>query len=201
MQAAEVAGYYSAGTIEFLKDQDGNFYFIEMNTRIQVEHPVTEWVTGIDLIREQIRIAAGRYLTYQQKDIHISGHAIEVRVNAEDTEHDFRPSPGTVTNVHFPGGKGVRIDSALFTGYQIPPFYDSMVAKLIVYDKNRELALRKLRNALGELVLEGIRTNIDYQYDIINHQDFIDGNVDTGFIERFQKEREEETESQGEASC
>ena len=201
VKAAKAAGYYSAGTIEFLKDQDGNFYFIEMNTRIQVEHPVTEWVTGIDLIREQIRIAAGRYLTYQQKDIHISGHAIEVRVNAEDTEHDFRPSPGTVTNVHFPGGKGVRIDSALFTGYQIPPFYDSMVAKLIVYDKNRELALRKLRNALGELVLEGIRTNIDYQYDIINHQDFIDGNVDTGFIERFQKEREEETESQGEASC
>lgn len=201
VKAAKAAGYYSAGTIEFLKDQDGNFYFIEMNTRIQVEHPVTEWVTGIDLIREQIRIAAGRYLTYQQKDIHISGHAIEVRVNAEDTEHDFRPSPGTVTNVHFPGGKGVRIDSALFTGYQIPPFYDSMVAKLIVYDKNRELALRKLRNALGELVLEGIRTNIDYQYDIINHQDFIDGNVYTGFIERFQKEREEETESQGEASC
>ena len=127
-----------------------------MNTRIQVEHPVTEWVTGIDLIREQIRIAAGKHLTYTQEDVHVHGHAIEVRINAEDTEHDFRPSPGTVTNVHFPGGKGVRIDSALFAGYQIPPYYDSMIAKLIVYDKNRKLALRKLRNALGELVLQDL---------------------------------------------
>lgn len=190
VKAAKAAGYYSAGTIEFLKAKDGEFYFIEMNTRIQVEHPVTEWVTGIDLIREQIRIAAGHNLTYKQEDIRVRGHAIEVRINAEDTEHDFRPSPGTVTNVHFPGGKGVRIDSALFSGYQIPPYYDSMVAKLIVYDKNRELALRKLRNALGELVLEGIKTNIDYQYEIINDAHFIDGNVDTGFIERFQQARE-----------
>ena len=139
VKAAKAAGYYSAGTIEFLRDKHGEFYFIEMNTRIQVEHPVTEWVTGIDLIREQIRIAAGQPLTYSQDDIQVRGHAIEVRINAEDTEHDFRPSPGTVTNVHFPGGKGVRIDSALFAGYEIPPYYDSMVAKLIVYDKNRQL--------------------------------------------------------------
>lgn len=194
VKAAKAAGYYSAGTIEFLKDKSGDFYFIEMNTRIQVEHPVTEWVTGIDLIREQIRIAAGQPLTYVQDDVQVKGHAIEVRINAEDTEHDFRPSPGTVTSVHFPGGKGVRIDSALFAGYQIPPYYDSMVAKLIVYDKNRQLALRKLRNALGELVLEGIKTNIDYQYEIINDPDFVAGNVDTGFIERFQKAREEISE-------
>ena len=196
VKAAKAAEYYSAGTIEFLRDKHGDFYFIEMNTRIQVEHPVTEWVTGIDLIREQIRIAAGKHLTYTQEDIHVHGHAIEVRINAEDTEHDFRPSPGTVTNVHFPGGKGVRIDSALFAGYQIPPYYDSMIAKLIVYDKNRELALRKLRNALGELVLEGVKTNIDYQYEIINDEDFIEGNVDTGFIERFQKKHQSENEAE-----
>ena len=195
VKAAKAAEYYSAGTIEFLRDKHGDFYFIEMNTRIQVEHPVTEWVTGIDLIREQIRIAAGKHLTYTQEDVHVHGHAIEVRINAEDTEHDFRPSPGTVTNVHFPGGKGVRIDSALFAGYQIPPYYDSMIAKLIVYDKNRKLALRKLRNALGELVLEGVKTNIDYQYEIINDEDFIEGNVDTGFIERFQKKHQSENEA------
>ena len=196
VKAAKAAEYYSAGTIEFLRDKHGDFYFIEMNTRIQVEHPVTEWVTGIDLIREQIRIAAGEHLTYTQEDVHVHGHAIEVRINAEDTEHDFRPSPGTVTNIHFPGGKGVRIDSALFAGYQIPPYYDSMIAKLIVYDKNRELALRKLRNALGELVLEGVKTNIDYQYEIINDEDFIEGNVDTGFIERFQKKHQSENEAE-----
>ena len=196
VKAAKAAEYYSAGSIEFLRDKHGDFYFIEMNTRIQVEHPVTEWVTGIDLIREQIRIAAGKHLTYTQEDVHVHGHAIEVRINAEDTEHDFRPSPGTVTNVHFPGGKGVRIDSALFAGYQIPPYYDSMIAKLIVYDKNRKLALRKLRNALGELVLEGVKTNIDYQYEIINDEDFIEGNVDTGFIERFQKKHQSENEAE-----
>ena len=196
VKAAKAAEYYSAGTIEFLRDKHGDFYFIEMNTRIQVEHPVTDWVTGIDLIREQIRIAAGKHLTYTQEDVHVHGHAIEVRINAEDTEHDFRPSPGTVTNVHFPGGKGVRIDSALFAGYQIPPYYDSMIAKLIVYDKNRKLALRKLRNALGELVLEGVKTNIDYQYEIINDEDFIEGNVDTGFIERFQKKHQSENEAE-----
>ena len=204
VKAAKAAEYYSAGTIEFLRDKHGDFYFIEMNTRIQVEHPVTEWVTGIDLIREQIRIAAGEHLTYSQEDVHVHGHAIEVRINAEDTEHDFRPSPGTVTSVHFPGGKGVRIDSALFAGYKIPPYYDSMLAQvtsaiwtsMIVYDKNRKLALRKLRNALGELVLEGVKTNIDYQYEIINDEDFIEGNVDTGFIERFQKKHQSENEAE-----
>ena len=196
VKAAKAAEYYSAGTIEFLRDKHGDFYFIEMNTRIQVEHPVTEQVTGVDLVCEQLRIAAGKHLTYTQEDVHVHGHAIEVRINAEDTEHDFRPSPGTVTNVHFPGGKGVRIDSALFAGYQIPPYYDSMIAKLIVYDKNRKLALRKLRNALGELVLEGVKTNIDYQYEIINDEDFIEGNVDTGFIERFQKKHQSENEAE-----
>ncbi|MDD3184728.1 MAG: acetyl-CoA carboxylase biotin carboxylase subunit [Anaerostipes sp.] len=190
VKAAKAAGYYSAGTIEFLKDKDDNFYFIEMNTRIQVEHPVTEWVTGIDLIREQIRIAMGNDLTYSQDEVQVRGHAIECRINAENTERNFMPSPGVITSVHFPGGKGVRIDSAIYAGYEIPPYYDSMIAKLIVYDKNRELALRKLNNALGEVVIQGVATNVDYQYDIINHPDFVAGEFDTGFIERFQEERE-----------
>ena len=188
--AAKAAGYESAGTIEFLLDQSGEFYFMEMNTRIQVEHPVTEWVTGVDLIREQILIADNKKLPYHQDDIKIHGHAIECRINAEDTDHDFMPCPGEVTDVHFPGGKGIRVDSALYSGYKIPPYYDSMVVKLIVHDQNRELAIKKMNSALGELVLQGVKTNIDYQYDIINHKDFIEGNVDTGFIERFAKERE-----------
>ena len=190
VKAAKAAGYYSAGTIEFLLDKDNHYYFIEMNTRIQVEHPVTEWVTGVDLIREQILIADNKKLPYHQDDIKIHGHAIECRINAEDTDHDFMPCPGEVTDVHFPGGKGIRVDSALYSGYKIPPYYDSMVVKLIVHDQNRELAIKKMNSALGELVLQGVKTNIDYQYDIINHKDFIEGNVDTGFIERFAKERE-----------
>ena len=183
VKAAKAAEYYSAGTIEFLRDKHGDFYFIEMNTRIQVEHPVTEWVTGIDLIREQIRIAAGEHLTYSQEDVHVHGHAIEVRINAEDTEHDFRPSPGTVTNVHFPGGKGVRIDSALFAGYQIPPYYDSMIAKVIVHGRDREEAIAKMRRALYEFVIDGIDTNIDFQGMILSHPDYIAGEFDTSFIE------------------
>lgn len=190
VKAAKAAGYYSAGTIEFLLDKENHYYFIEMNTRIQVEHPVTEWVTGVDLIREQILIADNKKLSYHQDDIQIHGHAIECRINAEDTDHDFMPCPGIVTDVHFPGGKGIRVDSALYSGYQIPPYYDSMIVKLIVHDQTRELAIKKMNSALGELVLQGVKTNIDYQYDIINHEDFIKGNVDTGFIERFAIERE-----------
>ena len=141
----------NAGTIEFLLDSDGSFYFMEMNTRIQVEHPVTEWVTGVDLVKEQIRIASGQPLSYRQKDIHITGHAIECRINAENPEKGFRPSPGTITDMYFPGGKGIRIDSAVYSGYTVQPYYDSMIAKLIVWAKNRMRRFVKCRALLGRL--------------------------------------------------
>ena len=182
VKAAKAAEYYSAGTIEFLRDKHGDFYFIEMNTRIQVEHPVTEWVTGIDLIKEQIKIADGQRLKLQQKDIKITGHAIECRINAENPEKNFRPSPGKITDVHFPGGEGVRVDSAIYTGYEVPPYYDSMLAKLIVHADDREEAIRKMRSALGEVIIEGVDTNIDYQYEILNHKKFISGDIDVEFI-------------------
>lgn len=183
IKAAKAAKYYSAGTIEFLLDKDGeHFYFMEMNTRIQVEHPVTEWVTGIDLIKEQIKIADGQRLKLQQKDIKITGHAIECRINAENPEKNFRPSPGKITDVHFPGGEGVRVDSAIYTGYEVPPYYDSMLAKLIVHADDREEAIRKMRSALGEVIIEGVDTNIDYQYEILNHKKFISGDIDVEFI-------------------
>ena len=182
VQAAKAAGYVNAGTIEFLLDGDGRFYFMEMNTRIQVEHPVTEWVTGIDLIKEQIKIADGQRLKLQQKDIKITGHAIECRINAENPEKNFRPSPGKITDVHFPGGEGVRVDSAIYTGYEVPPYYDSMLAKLIVHADDREEAIRKMRSALGEVIIEGVDTNIDYQYEILNHKKFISGDIDVEFI-------------------
>lgn len=189
VKAAKAAGYYSAGTIEFLLDASGSFYFMEMNTRIQVEHPVTEMVTGIDLIKEQIRIAAGETLRLKQEDVKIKGHAIECRINAEDPDRDFVPCPGKVDYVHLPGGKDIRVDSALYAGCEIPPWYDSMIAKLIVHDDNRELAIQKMRSALGELIIQGIKTNIDYQYDILSDKDYIEGKIDTGFIERFQKKK------------
>lgn len=183
--AAKAANYENAGTIEFLLDKTGNFYFIEMNTRIQVEHPITEMVTGIDIVKEQIRIAAGFPLSFKQKDVRIQGHAIECRINAENPKENFRPSPGSIYNIHFPGGNGVRIDTGVFCGYTIPPHYDSMVLKLIAYDKDRELAIRKMQSAIGELVLEGIETNIDFQYEILQHKNFIEGNIDTHFIEDY----------------
>ena len=185
VQAAKAAGYTNAGTIEFLLEEDEKFYFMEMNTRIQVEHPVTEWVTGIDLVKEQIRIADGRKLSYTQDDVQIKGHAIECRINAEDPRHNFRPCPGTITDMYLPGGKGIRIDSAIYSGYTIPPYYDSMVAKLIVWANNRNEAILKMRSALGEVIIEGIDTNVDYQYDILNHPDYIEGNIDIEFIERL----------------
>lgn len=185
VRAAREVGYYNAGTIEFLLDKNKNFYFMEMNTRIQVEHPVTEMVTGIDLIKEQIKIAAGYKLSYKQEDIKINGHAIECRINAEDPEHNFMPSPGMIKTLHFPGGKGVRIESALYSNYEIPPQYDSMILKLIVHDDTRELAINKLRSALGEVIIEGVKTNLDFQYELINHPEFENGQIDTGFIERI----------------
>lgn len=183
--AAKTVGYTNAGTIEFIVDPKGNFYFMEMNTRIQVEHPVTEWVTGVDLVKEQIRIASGQKLSYTQEDIKLTGHAIECRINAENPEKGFRPSPGTITDMYLPGGKGIRIDSAIYSGYTIPPYYDSMVAKLIVWAKNRQEAIRKMQSALGEVIIEGIDTNVDYQYGIVNHPDYIEGNIDIEFIERL----------------
>ena len=182
VKAAKAAGYTNAGTIEFLLEPNGAFYFMEMNTRIQVEHPVTEWVTGIDLIKEQIRIADGQKLSFTQQDIEINGHAIECRINAENPDKHFMPCPGTITDIHLPGGRGVRVDTAVYNNYTIPPNYDSMILKLIVHDKDRPSAIAKMRSALGELVIEGITTNVDFQYELIGDRDFEDGNVDTDFI-------------------
>jgi acetyl-CoA carboxylase biotin carboxylase subunit len=202
VKAAKAANYCNAGTIEFLLDPNNNYYFIEMNTRIQVEHGVTEMVTGIDLIKEQIKIANGEKLSYAQEDIKISGHAIELRINAENPAKNFIPSPGLVTNFHMPGGKGVRIDSALYYGYRIPAAYDSLIAKIIVHDTDRDMAIRKMRGVLGELVIEGIETNIDFQYQLINHKDYKAGNVDTGFVERVLEENKpHEAKMNGVKTC
>lgn len=190
VKAAKAAGYVGAGTIEFLLEKDGSFYFMEMNTRIQVEHPVTEWVTGIDLIKEQLRIADGRKLSCTQEQVKTEGHSIEVRINAEKPKKGFLPCPGTVTGMHLPGGKGIRIDSAIYSGYTIPPFYDSMVAKISVWAKNRSEAIRKMRSALGEVIIEGVDTNVDYQYDILNHPRFLAGNLDIEFVNELNSENE-----------
>ncbi len=184
VRAAKAAGYFSAGTIEFVVDGEGNYYFIEMNTRIQVEHPVTEMVTGIDLVREQIKIAAGMNLSLSQEDVVLSGHAIECRINAENPKMEFMPSPGRIDFLHFPGGKGVRVESAIYDGYEISPFYDSMIAKIIVHGDNRLEAIRKMRCALEEMIIGGIETNDKFQYLILFHPEFIKGRYDTGFIEK-----------------
>ena len=188
VQAAKAANYENAGTIEFLLDKDQNFYFMEMNTRIQVEHPVTEMVTGIDLVKEQIRIAAGEPLRIRQEDVVLKGHAIECRINAEDPARKFMPCPGTVNDLHFPGGNGVRIESALYNGYSIPAFYDSMVAKVIVHGEDREDAIRKMRSALGEVVVDGVTTNLDFQYEMLDHPVFLSGDINTHFIPDYFKE-------------
>ena len=182
VRAAKAAGYVNAGTIEFLLEKNGNYYFMEMNTRIQVEHPVTEWITGIDLIKEQIRIASGKKLGITQEQVQIRGHAIEVRINAEKPEENFRPCPGTVTGLHLPGGKGIRIDSAIYSGYTIPPYYDSMIAKISVWARTRSEAIRKMESALGEVIIEGVDTNVNYQYGILEDEEFRKGNVDIEFI-------------------
>ena len=184
LKAARAVHYVSAGTVEFVLDRENHFYFIEMNTRIQVEHPVTEEVTGVDLIREQIRIAAGLSLGYKQSDIHLNGHAIECRINAENPARSFAPCPGDVPFVHFPGGNGVRIESAIYSGCTVSPYYDSMIAKVIVHAPGRLEAIRKMRVALEEMTVEGIDTNIDFLYLILFNNDFLTGNVDTGFLEK-----------------
>ena len=181
--AARACGYEGAGTVEFVLDKENHFYFIEMNTRIQVEHPVTEMVTGIDLVREQIRVSAGLPLSFTQEDVVIRGHAIEVRVNAEDPANGFRPCPGKTEFIHFPGGCGVRVDSALYNGFTLTPYYDSMVAKIIVHGPNRLTAVRRMRRCLEELVVEGYPTGADLAYLILYHSDFLRGCYDTSFIE------------------
>ena len=183
--AAKTANYVNAGTVEFIVDADGSFYFMEMNTRIQVEHGVTEVVTGTDLVIEQIKVAAGEELSFAQEDISVRGHAIECRINAEIPEKNFMPSPGTVTTLHLPSGNGVRVDTALYTGCYIPPEYDSMVAKIIVHAKDRDSAIKKMRTALDETLIVGVNTNLDMQYLIMQNQNFAEGKADTGFVEEF----------------
>ena len=180
VQAAKAVNYESAGTIEFLLDDSGEFFF--MNTRIQVEHPVSELISGVDLIREQILVAAGEALSVAQEDILFRGHAIECRINAEDPIRGFLPCPGTITHLHLPGGNGVRIDTAIYEGYQIPPNYDSMLVKVITYDRDRKTAIRKMIRALDEMEIEGVETNLEFQYDILHQKDFQEGNFTTDFI-------------------
>lgn len=182
VKAAKAANYVNAGTIEFLLEKNGNFYFMEMNTRIQVEHPVTEMVSGVDLMKEMISIAEGNPLSVKQENIHLTGHAMECRINAEDPEKNFRPCPGIINEIHLPGGYGVRVDTAVYNGYEIPPYYDSMIAKVIVHGRDRRETIDKMRSALGELIIDGVTTNVDFQYDILNNKDFQDGNVTTDFI-------------------
>lgn len=176
IDAAKAVNYKNVGTIEFLVDKDQNFYFMEMNTRIQVEHPITEMITDFDIVKEQLKIASGIKLNLSQEDIKIQGHAIECRINAKDA--------GTISELNMPSGLGVRVDSAIYCGYTIPPFYDSMIAKLITYGKDREEAIIKMKRSLGEFAIGGVNTNIDFQYEILEHQDFIDGNYDTSFLNK-----------------
>ncbi|MCL6561078.1 MAG: acetyl-CoA carboxylase biotin carboxylase subunit, partial [Firmicutes bacterium] len=176
--------YYSVGTVEFLLDKHFNFYFMEMNTRIQVEHPVTELITGIDLIKEQIRVAAGEKLGISQEDVAIRGHAIECRINAEDPNKNFMPSPGRITTYMPPGGPGVRVDSAVYDGYVIPPFYDSMVGKLIAWGKDRDEAIARMQRALQEFVIKGIPTTIPFHQKVLRNAFFRRGEIYTNFIQR-----------------
>ena len=190
VRAAKAVGYENAGTIEFLLDKSGEFFFMEMNTRIQVEHPVTEWVSGVDLIKEQIRVAAGMPLSVSQDEIQITGHAIECRINAEDADRHVMPCPGTIENIHIPGGNGVRVDTAVYNGYTIPPYYDSMIMKIIVHDRDRKSAIDKMISTLGELVIEGVKTNIDFQYELLNNEDFQSGDITTHFIPEHYEDME-----------
>lgn len=182
IKAAAAVNYKNAGTIEFLVDKDKNFYFMEMNTRIQVEHPITEMITGVDIVKEQLKIAYGIPLEISQEDIKLNGHAIECRINAEDPRKAFRPCPGKISEIIVPGGYGVRVDSAIYQGYTIPHIYDSMIGKLIVHGKDREEAIMKMRRALGEFAIGGVTTNIDFQFDILENEDFVKGNFNTSFL-------------------
>lgn len=189
VRAAQAAGYRNAGTIEFLVDKDGSYYFMELNARIQVEHPVTEMVTEIDLVREQILIAGGVPLGYEQQDIPLIGHAIECRINAENPENHFMPSAGRIRLLHMPGGPGVRFDTAMYTDYYVPPNYDSLLGKLIVHAQDRDKAMAKMRSALSELVIEGVDTNVEFQFDLLSNPEVLKGNLDTGLVNRIMAEK------------
>ena len=182
VNALKEIGYSNVGTIEYLLDKNKDFYFMEMNTRVQVEHPITETITGIDIIKEQLRIASGEKLQYKQDDIKFTGHSLEARINAENPYKNFMPCPGEIKELHIPGGNGVRIDTAIYPGYKIPPTYDSMIAKIIVHGKDRNESIAKMKSALGEFVIDGISTNIDFLYKILEDEDFINNNYDTSFI-------------------
>ncbi len=188
VKAVKQIGYSNAGTIEFLVDKNKDFYFMEMNTRVQVEHPVTEEVTNIDIIKEQIKIASGEKLEYQQEDIKIVGHSLEVRINSENPDKNFMPCPGTIKELHLPGGNGIRVETAIYAGYTIPPTYDSMIAKIIVHGKNREESINKMKSSISELVVEGITTNAEFILKILDDEDFKTNNYDTSFInKKFEK--------------
>lgn len=182
VSALKEIGYSNVGTIEYLLDKNKDFYFMEMNTRVQVEHPITETITGVDIIKEQLRIASGEKLQYKQDDIKFTGHSLEARINAENPYKNFMPCPGEIKELHIPGGNGVRIDTAIYLGYKIPPTYDSMIAKIIVHGKDRNESIAKMKSALGEFVIDGISTNIDFLYKILEDEDFISNNYDTSFI-------------------
>ena len=189
ISAARISGYVNAGTVEFLVDEDKNFYFLEMNTRVQVEHPVTELVTGVDIVTEQIKIAAGEPLGYSQSDIKLLGHSIECRINAENPDKNFAPSPGIITVLNVPGGPGVRVDSAAYQGYNIPVYYDSMIAKLIVFGKDRAEAIARMRRALVEYHFEGVITNIDYHLELLSTEEFQNGKCTNNFLDEYNKKR------------
>lgn len=195
VRGASTINYLGAGTMEFLVDKDQNFYFMEMNTRIQVEHPITEEATDFDLVKEQILTAAGEKLQIRQEDIILKWHAIECRINAEDPEKDFRPTPGEVTSFHVPGGRGIRVDTAAYARYVIPPYYDSMIAKLIVRAETRQKAIGKMKFALDEFIVEGVPTTIEYHKKILNHPDFMSGEFDTGFIQKLGEEEKKPVET------
>lgn len=184
VNALKEIGYSNVGTIEYLLDKNKDFYFMEMNTRVQVEHPITETITGVDIIKEQLRIASGEKLQYKQDDIKFTGHSLEARINAENPYKNFMPCPGEIKELHIPGGNGVRIDTAIYPGYKIPPTYDSMIAKIIVHGKDRNESIAKMKSALGEFVIDGISTNIDFLYKILEDEDFISNNYDTSFISK-----------------
>lgn len=195
IKACKKVNYDSVGTIEFIVDKNENHYFIEMNTRVQVEHPVTEMVTNVDIIKNMIKIADGQPLQFKQEDIRMSGYAMECRINAEDKDNDFRPCPGKITFMHVPGGKGVRVDSAVYAGYEIPPYYDSMILKLIVFAPTRLECIRKMRASLEELIIDGVKTTTEFHYMTLHNPQFIMGNYDTGFIDNFIKELDDNGKS------
>jgi len=183
VEVAQIINYVGAGTVEFLLEKDRNYYFMEMNTRIQVEHPVTEMVTGLDLVKEQVAVSGGEPFSFKDRNVKIDGHAIECRINAEDPKHDFRPSPGQITSFHPPGGPGIRVDTHIYASYVVPPFYDSLLAKLIVHGRDRGEAIARMKRSLEEFVIIGVPTTIDFHKSIVDNPRFVSGDVDIQFLD------------------